>query len=352
MLSEDTKTPALGGNQSGQNRNPNSLSNAPGRYHCISRGATPELSEKDSLQGLSDGSREGGARAERSHALKPLVKWVGGKTQLLDEILRLIRETALERGISEEELDQLRYVEPFVGGAAVYWRVANERCLLADTCAPLINFYLAVQRDPELVGELLERMPSERSAIRFEQIRESFNNAVDLTANAFTAAQFVWLNKACFNGLWRTNRKGKFNVPVGKGSFSLPSPDDLRAAAERMRGTDFVTLPFQWVLQDCGRGDLVYVDPPYQPVKKGSFTQYSGPDTFTIDDHFELRVLCERAVERGAIVVVSNSDTPVMRDLWRNHKIRKVSARRSVNSKGAERGAVGELLIRVQGGAS
>jgi DNA adenine methylase len=330
MLPEN-ETPASGTNRDGQSQK-TKLRQV---YRGISRGATPEASEKDSLPGLSDSSREGGACVQRSHALKPLVKWVGGKTQLLEEILRELPSNA----------DQLRYVEPFCGGAAVYWAVANQRCLLADTCAPLINFYRVVQSSPHALAEVLDRLPNNRNLYGF--IRDDFNELIEV-GDVRSAALFQWLNKSCFNGIWRTNRDGKFNVPAGSGVLSLPSWGELCDASQRMVGTDFLCMPFTWVLSDCGEGDLVYADPPYLPVKKGSFTEYAGPNSFTIDDHFELRNACELAAKRGAHVVVSNSDTPVMRDLWRNHRIRKVDARRSVNSKGTGRGAVGELIIRVE----
>jgi len=327
----ENETPASGTNRDGQNQK----TKLRGIYSGISRGATPETAEKEASRQLSVGSSEGGARVQRSHALKPLVKWVGGKTQLLDEILREF----------PEDSDQLRYVEPFCGGAAVYWRVANERCLLADTCLPLINFYRAVQSCPIAVSAELEHLPGDRAF--YEALRDEFNASIE-NMDERSSALFVWLNKNCFNGLWRTNRAGKFNVPAGKGNVSLPTLGEFFAAADRMRGTDFVCMPFQWVLSDCGKGDLVYVDPVYLPVKHDSFAQYAGPGSFTIDDHFELRVLCERAVERGAHVIVSNSDTLATRDIWRKHRIRKVDARRSVNSKGTGRGAVGELIIRVE----
>ena len=271
---------------------------------------------------------------------KPFIKWVGGKAQLLPELLRL---TPLRFD---------RYIEPFVGGGAVFFAIKPPQgAILNDSNKALINTYRQVQRRlDDLLDELQRisksyaRYDSKGRSEYYSVVRDAFNLPQrDLT---LAAARFIFLNKTSFNGLYRVNRKGEFNVPWGKRETFEVDVDNLRACSKTLQGVTLFHADFAEVLREAKRDDLVYCDPPYVPVSStSSFTSYTRGG-FTLEDQ---RRLCEEALaakKRGAFVVLSNSDCPTVRALYsKGWKFHEVKARRNINSKGGSRGAVGELLI-------
>ncbi|MFL5436883.1 MAG: DNA adenine methylase [Myxococcales bacterium] len=259
----------------------------------------------------------------------PFVKWAGGKTSLLAELHKHV--PARLRG----------YHEPFVGGGALFFSLRPRRAFLADSNAELIHAYLQVRDHVCAVLDALSRHVYERG--HFEAVR-----ALDplSLAPAVRAARFIYLNKTCFNGLWRVNRAGRFNVPFGR--YKDPTfldPAALVRAHQALRGAQIQHAPFELSLEKARPGDFVYLDPPYDPVSAtASFTSYT-PDPFGWADQQRLAAACTALNRRGIRFLLSNSATDRVRKLYRAFEQRIVHAPRHVSCKGDGRGRVDELLV-------
>jgi DNA adenine methylase len=264
----------------------------------------------------------------------PIVKWVGGKTKLLGE---LIARMPAHHG---------RYYEPFVGGGALFFRVAPERAVLADVNSDLVGLYTAVSTD---VGAVIRRLQAHRDAHderHYYNIRARWNDPEISWSQADRAAAFIYLNKTCFNGLWRVNRAGDFNVPIGR--YTDPPicvPEALRAAQAALSRADLRCCDYRAAVRDAERGDFVYFDPPYDPVSTtANFTSYSA-SAFGADDQRALADTARMLVTRGCHVMLSNSDTPFIRTLYRGFKIDRVKCARAINSNASRRGEVDEVIV-------
>lgn len=265
----------------------------------------------------------------------PIVKWAGGKTRLLPRLLSLAPPRFR------------RYYEPFMGGAALFFALEPEQARLGDVNLSLIRTYRAVSRDPEAVIRLLagHKASHSREAYYYE-VRQWWNHDLEPRSDAQVAAAFIYLNKTCFNGLWRENKKGEFNVP--RGSYKDPpilDEEGLRLAAQMMSRVHLSCAGFEETTVYAGDGDFVYFDPPYDPVSKtSSFTGYAAARF----GREEQRALAEHAralLRRGAFVMLSNSDTPYVRELYADFQIETASCGRAINSKASGRGKVNEVII-------
>ncbi len=264
----------------------------------------------------------------------PVLKWAGGKRQLLDEIL-----TRLPRKIAT-------YYEPFVGGAAVFFQLAEEgrfeRAVLADQNKDLIDVYRALQSDADRVIQFLSRTPyDENSEEAYYSIRASRPRAL-----AERAARIIYLNKTGYNGLYRVNSRGEFNVPFGR--YAKPNICDaprLRAAAQALRHVELKVADFEDVCAMAGKGDAVYLDPPYLPVSRtANFASYHR-DPFGVDEHERLARVFGTLAKRGVSALLSNSDTKDTRKIFAEFKVDEVSAARPINSNAARRGKISEILV-------
>ncbi len=261
---------------------------------------------------------------------KPFLKWAGGKTALLPEILpRLPKKIKY-------------YYEPFVGGGAVFFALAAEkrfkRAALGDINEELVETYISVSREVDKVIEHLKIEASKHSEKNFYKVRAR--------EGIFVASRMIYLNRTCFNGLYRVNRKGQFNVPFG--DYKNPTicdEENLRACSLALQDVEeFFPKDFQFV-EEARRGDTVYFDPPYAPVSDtANFTAFAKGG-FGEEEQERLRDCFARLDGRGVHVLLSNSDTPFVRKLYKGFKLDKVEAPRRINSKGGKRGNVGELLI-------
>lgn len=264
----------------------------------------------------------------------PIVKWPGGKTRLLSEL------------IARAPAGWGRYFEPFAGGAALFFRLAPERAVLGDLNRDLIAMYRGLARDLEGVTRRLRGYRDAHSSQHYYATRTRWNTQRAAWLPAQRAATFIYLNKTCFNGLWRVNRAGEFNVPIGR--YTDPPicvPALLRAAHLALARTALVASDYRATLRDAERGDLVYLDPPYHPVSAtSSFTSYTA-DAFSADDQRELAATARQLVARGCHVMLSNSDTPLIHELYRGFRIDRVQCVRSINSAVDRRGAIDELII-------
>jgi DNA adenine methylase len=263
---------------------------------------------------------------------KPVLKWVGGKGQLLPELLARVPEKFE------------RYFEPFCGGAALFFALQPDEAYLRDTNAELIGLYEVLRSDVEALITALRLPLFSNDPVSFYSMR-----ALTIDEPVMAAARTIYLNRTCFNGLYRVNAKGKFNSPFGKyKNPTICNEENLRAAAEALQGAFPTCGDFRGIEHVAKEGDFVYLDPPYIPLTKtSSFTAYT-PGKFGLPEHTALRDMTMRMKARGVSVLISNSGSPVTEELYGNgvFTLEAVQARRNVNSKGAGRGAIKEYLIR------
>ncbi|MEP7052367.1 MAG: DNA adenine methylase [Pseudomonadota bacterium] len=273
--------------------------------------------------------------------VKPVLKWAGGKRQLLEPILAFV-----DRAFP----DQIEtYYEPFAGGGAVFFALAArgkfKRARLSDKNEDLIRVYTALRDDAHSVIHELEKLcqakPSEEVYYKIRASRPTKASA--------RAARMLYLNRTGYNGLYRVNRSGDFNVPYGR--YKKPNildPARLLATAGALQDVELAVEDFEQCCKRAKRGDFVYFDPPYVPVSKtSSFSAYHSV-AFTLAEHERLAKTFARLTKRGVATLLSNSDTPDTRELYAAFDTRTVLAKRAINSNGARRGAVSEILVHGQ----
>lgn len=269
----------------------------------------------------------------------PFLRWVGGKSKLLPSLLPLLPENYKER----------RYVEPFLGGGAMFFALEPKEALLADINQDLVFTYAAVRDQLPAVLVLLKELAREDLVDGDKQylgVRLKFNRRQERDWME-RAAWFIYLNKCCFNGIWRVNRDGLFNVPRGqfKAGPNIVNEDVLSDASASLKTAEFLHSDFEDLLNEAWEGDFIYLDPPYVPLHRESFTSYT-PGNFTLDDHHRLAAVFKKLHERGCMLMLSNSSTDLVRELYADFHITEVMAPRSVNSDTTARGCVPELVVR------
>lgn len=274
---------------------------------------------------------------------RPFLKWAGGKRQLLPELMKRV-EMAGDFG---------RYHEPFVGGGALFFelmrtnRLSRKQAWLSDNNGPLIETYHGVREAVEEVIALLRQHESGHGEDYYYEVRAG----VPQKNSAERAARIIYLNKTGYNGLYRENSKGQFNVPFGRYKKPLICDEpNLRAVAETLRKAKIERRPFDSILRKAERkaepGDLVYFDPPYHPISKtASFTAYDKGG-FPESSQRELAEVFAKLSAKGVKVLLSNSMTGFVRDLYSDFQIDEVLANRNVNSRADRRGKVKEALVR------
>lgn len=257
----------------------------------------------------------------------PFLKWAGGK-QALEDVLTKAFPARFGR-----------YHEPFVGGGSIALTLALPDSVICDENTWLIDAYLAVRESWQRVADVLDGMVnSKREFLRVRAIKP------ETLPPHERAAHLIYLNKTCFRGLFRVNRKGQFNVPYGEYNRRYYDPDNLKAVAAVLAGFDIRCGDFEFGLAGVKRGDFVYLDPPY--YKLGGYSDFNRytPGQFRQSDHVRLAAACRELDERGVLWAVSNSDTSLVRDLFRGFHMLEISARREINLNSASRD-VCELLI-------
>lgn len=294
---------------------------------------------RDVADRASRGVRPGGAStkvAPSRVATRPILKWAGGKRSLLPAFQPLL----------PAGFENMRLVEAFAGGAAVFFGTAAPRALLSDINPALMETYAAVRDDLQGVIAHLADLAARHCTAHYYDVRTRFNQR-RFGCSAELAAAFVYLNKTCFNGLYRVNRAGAFNVPAGKQKNpAILDVEGLSAASVRLRSAQLVAASFEQVLAQVAVDDFVYLDPPYVPRSRSSnFAAYAAGG-FTDADHERLRDAFVALARRGVRVMLSNSDTPRVRALYRGWDLQQVEAHRSLGCKVATRGAVHEVVVR------
>ena len=287
--------------------------------------------------------------------VRPFLKWAGGKRQLLPAL----------RPYYPATFD--RYVEPFLGSGAVFFdlfaagRLQGKRVELVDVNADLIGCYRMLRDHVDDVIVALEMLEVEHRArgvdcyydVRDQRFNPARARRADYTPQL--AAMLIYLNRTGFNGLFRMNRAGSFNVPVGRyANPRICDAEQLRACARALRspGLTLARRPFHETLAAAQAGDFVYCDPPYAPLSTTSLFAHYTADGFTIEDHQRLQAAIIDAAARGAVVVVSNSSAPAIERAYGSRaarraglKVTRVPARRAINSRASARGPVDELII-------
>lgn len=258
---------------------------------------------------------------------KPLLRWAGSKKKLLPTLRQYVPARFS------------RYVEPFCGSACLFFELSPELGLLGDINPELIHFYKRVRTNPNKVGELFHSMPTtERFYYELRSVQPE-----NLGANE-RAARFLYLNRFCFNGVYRTNRSGAFNVPRGVKVGALPSLEEIAAFGRSLRRAVVEVADFGTVLAQCGADDFVYLDPPYAGRGVRNRGEY-GSNSFSEEDVDRLHDTLEDASSRGAKVLLSYGDVPIVREAFSKWQIKELTVGRNVSGFLHGRRAVQELLI-------
>jgi len=275
--------------------------------------------------------------------VKPFIKWVGGKGKLIPEL----------KSFFPQKFD--RYFEPFIGGGAVFYEVIQNNNLefswINDVNKKLVITYQQIKNKPNKLISILEKIEKdykkktedERKNF-FYSIRDEYNKGglddLDITT------YLIFLNKTCFNGMYRENSKGEYNVPFGdQKNPTICDKENLLAVSECLKNTKITNLSFEESVKDCKKGDFIYFDPPYYPINGTSkFTSYSK-DNFGQNEQIKLRDTFKQLSDKGCFVMLSNSNTEFIKDSYKDFKINEIYAARSINSKGDGRGKIKEVVI-------
>ncbi len=290
-----------------------------------------------------------------SKAVKPFLKWAGGKTQLLSDI---------EQRFPYAKEEKFTFIEPFVGSGAVLFWVLNHfpnvrQCIINDINADLINTYHTIRNDVDALIEQLDVWQSEYHALALDteqkkayyyEKRADFNTKEQPQIQQ--AALFIFLNRTCFNGLYRVNRSGNFNVPIG--SYKTPKICDepnLRRVSEALQNVTILQGDFEQTLAYAKDNTMFYLDPPYKPLSTSSSFNAYAKDEFNDDEQRRLKNFCDTLTEQDYPWILSNSDVSQLEEnnffdeLYDNYHINRVLAKRAINSNSGKRGNIHELLI-------
>lgn len=273
----------------------------------------------------------------KDYKITPILKWVGGKRQLLEDIIPLMPEKCST------------YVEPFIGGGAVFFEYQPKKAIINDSNSELINVYNVVKEYPEELISKLEEHAENNSSEYFYEIRAlDRNESYSKMDNVSKAARIIYLNKTCFNGLYRVNKSGYFNTPYGKyKNPKIVDADNIRNMSKLLNEKNIKILngDYRAALKGLRKGSFVYLDPPYMPISaSSSFTSYTQ-DGFNYENQVELKNECDKLKKKGIPFIQSNSDCKEIRELYKDYDIITVKAKRSINSKRNKRGEINEVLI-------
>ncbi len=292
----------------------------------------------------------------KERVAKSFLKWAGGKTQLLPEI---------EKRMPFSKNESFTYIEPFVGsGAVLFWMINTypkiSKIVINDVNADLVNVYRQIVANVEPLIVLLEKWQATYHKFDNDEVskKEYYYEKRDLfnarkSDEIIQAALLIFLNRTCFNGLYRVNKNNKFNVPIG--SYKKPmiaNIENLRSVSLNMQNVVIRSVDFEQILEDITKNTFIYFDPPYKPLNlTSSFNSYSKFD-FDDNEQIRLKYFCDKLNKNGCKWLLSNSD-PVdesgnhfFDDLYSEYQIERVQAARNINSKGYKRGKLNEVLIR------
>jgi len=280
--------------------------------------------------------QENKKRNRMKNQIPTFVKWAGGKKQLLEQF-----KPFFPRKIE-------KYIDGFVGGGAVLFYVLKnynpKEVFIFDINEELINTYEVIRDDVENLIKELKKLKALHNKETYYKIREEDPK---LLSKLTSASRFIYLNKTCFNGLYRVNSKGGFNVPIGSYKNPLICPEeDLREISKLLKNVKIINGSFEECLKFADKKTFVYFDPPYYPLKKSSFTTYTKGN-FLEKEQEQLKEVFVKLDKKGCQVMLSNSDTKFIKDLYKDYKdkINFVQATRMINCDGKNRGKINEVVI-------
>lgn len=274
----------------------------------------------------------------KNKLIVPFLKWVGGKRQLIEQMKPFL----------PKNVNKLKYYEPFMGGGAVFFYLHNKQAVINDANTDLINAYKVVKNNH---AELIENLRVYKNTSEyFYKIREldrdeSFKSMSDIER----ASRLIYLNKTCYNGLYRVNNSGEFNSPFG--SYTNPNIINepvIKAVSNFLNesNVEILNCDFAEAVKSANEKSFVYFDPPYHPMSGSSnFTGYVQGG-WGVEDQARLKQTCDELTARGVKFLLSNSSTSFILDLYKDYKIESIQATRAINSVGDKRGAVNEVLVR------
>lgn len=260
---------------------------------------------------------------------KPFLKWAGGKSQMLTDIMRLAPKNFN------------KYIEPFIGGGAVYFSLNHSNSIISDLNEDLIITYQQVKKN---VGEVIDILKTYKNEEEFFYKIRSVNP--EKLKDAERAARLIYLNKTCFNGLFRVNKKGEFNTPYGKRTGDFLNKENLINASECLKGTNIYHSDYKKVLKKhAKKGDFIFLDPPYQPVSKFSDFKRYTKEQFYENNQIELAELFKELTELGCYVMLTNSDHPFIMDLYKEFRIEIVVTKRLISSNPNTRTGIDIMVL-------
>jgi DNA adenine methylase len=265
--------------------------------------------------------------------IEPFLRWAGGKQSTIKHLLNFLPKNILD----------LDYIEPFLGAGSLFFSLQPQKAILSDFNNHLIDCFIYVRDYHELVASYLLEHKINNSLEYYYKIRNDYNSS---EPSAEQAARFIYLNKACFNGIFRVNQKGKFNVPYGKKDPPfLPDLEWLRLASNSLKKAIIKCNDFDKILNNVTLGNFIYFDPPYPPLNHTSnFTHYTK-DKFNLKDQYRLSETFHYLNNRGCLVMMSNADIPLIRKLYKDYNLHSLPVRRYITCKSVKH-QVSELIIR------
>jgi len=268
--------------------------------------------------------------------IEPFIKWAGGKSQLLEQFRELL----------PDDDSYNNYIEPFIGGGAVLFFLQPKKAIISDLNENLANTYRTIKNNVKELIIILDSFQKKHSKEFYLQLREEFNTKKnDKTRKS---AILIYLNKTGFNGLYRVNKKGGFNVPFGQHKKFSFKKGELIKASKLLKNVTIKNESFEKVLDNTKKGDFIYFDPPYYPINGTSkFTTYTK-EAFLEEEQKKLAEVFKKLDKKGCKVMLSNSDTKFIKDLYKDYKkyTATVGARRFINCIAEKRGEITELVIR------
>lgn len=273
----------------------------------------------------------------KNSLVTPVVKWVGGKRQILNDIMKYVPQNFTT------------YYEPFIGGGAVLFELQPKKAVINDVNSELINLYQVIKDNVDSLIEDLKKHKNEEKY--FYEVREQDRNKeiYNRLTPVERASRIIFLNKTCYNGLFRVNRAGEFNTPFGNyKNPNIVNDSILKAVSNYFNKANisFCCSDFEEVLKGARKGSFVYLDPPYDPVSStASFTGYDKGG-FDRDEQLRLKKVCDLLNKKGVSFLLSNSATEFINELYKDYKIEVIQAKRAINSNPDKRGEIDEVLVR------
>ena len=270
--------------------------------------------------------------SKKNECIEPLLRWAGGKRFLVNRFIKFI----------PLDLHERVYREPFLGSGSLFFALRPNKAILSDANEHLINCYKFVREYPELIAHYLLKHKKRNSEEYYYEVRKNYNR---LRFSAAQAARFIYLNRTCFNGIFRVNLGGEFNVPYGwKENPNIPDKDWLRKTSFALKRVALKSLPFEKALTTASSGDFIYLDPPYPPLNHTSNFTYYTKNRFSLDDHKRLAQIVYDLDNQGCLIMMSNADISLIRKLFRRYNVFSIPVTRYITCK-SKKHQVRELVI-------